>query len=262
MAPRDIRSNSVFCSFPPARHVHRAYAESTADTIEKATLMGGSANTSARPTLQAKVPLALKGIYSLFVAILVPVYWHHYGFADSFLWFSSMALLITAAALWLESPLLASMQLVSVFLLEMLWIADFLVRLVLGVQLVGIAAYMFSAENPLFVRGLSFFHAVLPFLLLWLVRRLGYHRRAWIVQTVFAWALLVFCFFFTDPSKNINWVFGPSPEPQSWLPPGVYLAVQMAVLLVCIYLPTHLVLQRFIPEPAKIAIDRTPDPRE
>jgi hypothetical protein len=56
------------------------------------------------------------------------------------------------------------------------------------------------------LRGLSLFHAVIPFLLLWLVYRLGYDRRGWIVQTLFAWLLLPVCFFLTDPAKNINWV--------------------------------------------------------
>jgi hypothetical protein len=197
-----------------------------------------------------RLPLALKLLYSLYVCVLVPVYWYHYGFADSFLWFSSLGLLITAAALWLESPLLASMQLVSIFLLEMMWIADFLGRILTGVQLVGIAAYMFEPDKPLYVRGLSLFHAVLPLLLVWLVYRLGYNRRAWIVQTLFAWPLLLLCFFFTDPAKNINWVFGPSQEPQTLVPPGVYLAAQMIFLPLFIYWPTHWVLRRVMPEKA------------
>lgn len=197
-----------------------------------------------------KLPLSLKIVYTLFVCVLVPTYWYHYGFADSFLWISSLALLITLAAVWLESPLLASMQLVSALLLELMWIFDYVMRLITGVQLVGIAEYMFNPEKPAWVRGLSLFHAVIPFLLLWLVYRLGYDRRAWIVQTVFAWLLLPFCFFFTDPAKNINWVRGPSKEPQKLVPPGVYLAAQMAFLPLCIYLPTHLALRAWMPEPA------------
>lgn len=194
-----------------------------------------------------KLPLWLKIVYTLFVSVLVPSYWYHYGFADSFLWFSSLALFIGLAAVWLESPLLASMQLVSVFLLEMMWIFDYVMRLITGVQLVGIAAYMFNEEKPLWVRGISLFHAVIPFLLLWLVYRLGYDRRAWIVQTVFAWLLLPFCFFFTDPAKDINWVFGPSQEPQKLVSPGVYLAAQMAFLPLFVYLPTHLALRAWMP---------------
>ena len=130
-----------------------------------------------------EIPLPVCVPYTLFVCILVPVYWRYYGPAN-FLWFSDLALLITLAALWLESPLLTSMQAVSVGLLELVWIADFVTRLVFGVRLVGMTDYMFKAEIPLLVRGLSLFHVVLPFLLFWLVYRLGYDKRAWMAQTL------------------------------------------------------------------------------
>src|SRR5207249_11962669 len=68
-------------------------------------------------------------------------------------------------------------------ILELVWIVDFLTRLTTGVQFLGLAEYMFRADNPLFVRGLSLFHVALPFLLLWLVYRLGYNWHAWIAQT-------------------------------------------------------------------------------
>ena len=211
-------------------------------------MKAGESKTAERPTTGGrKLPLWLKITYALFVCVLVPSYWYHYGFADSFLWISSLALLVTLVAVWLESPLLASMQLVSAFLLEMMWIFDYVVRLITDVQLVGIAAYMFDEEKPVWLRGLSLFHAVIPFLLLWVVYRLGYDRRGWIVQTVFAWLLLPFCFFFTDPAKNINWVRGPGQEPQKVVHPGVYLAAQMAFLPLCVYLPTHLGLRAWMP---------------
>jgi len=44
--------------------------------------------------------MLVKIIYTLFVCILVPVYWRYYGPAN-FLWFSDLALLLTWAALWL-----------------------------------------------------------------------------------------------------------------------------------------------------------------
>lgn len=86
------------------------------------------------------IPLAVKILYTLFVCVLLPTYWRHYWPAN-FLWFSDLALLIGLAALWLESPFLASMQAVSVLLLELVWIVDFLTRLVSGRQLIGIAEY-------------------------------------------------------------------------------------------------------------------------
>src|SRR5438874_116887 len=104
-------------------------------------------------------------VYTLFVAILVPVYWRYYGPAN-FLWFSDLALFITLAAVWLESSFLASMQAVSVGFLELLWLADFLVYLVGGVRLIGLSSYMFDPAIPLLVRGLSLFHVGMPFVLL------------------------------------------------------------------------------------------------
>jgi hypothetical protein len=193
------------------------------------------------------IPLAVKVPYTLFVCVLVPVYWRHYGPAN-FLWFSDLALFLAVPALWLENRLLAGTQAVSVFLLELMWIADFLIRLATGVRLVGIADYMFEAGKPLYLRGLSLFHFVLPFLLLWMVVRLGYDRRAWVAQTIFAWAVLLLCFFFTDPSQNVNWAFGPGNAPQHRVAPWLYLVLLMLFLPVCVYLPTHLVFRAVMPD--------------
>jgi hypothetical protein len=180
------------------------------------------------------------------VSVVVPVYWHAYG-PSNFLWFSDLALLITVAALWLESSWLASMQAVAVVLLELLWIVDFVGRFVTDVHLIGIAEYMFQTDKPLLLRGLSLFHLVLPFLLLWLVVRLGYEPRAWIVQTLVAWVVLPVCYCCTDPAANINWTFGPGQQPQTWVAPGLYVALLMVFFPLCVYVPTHLVLQAIMP---------------
>ena len=62
-----------------------------------------------------------------------------------------------------------------------------------------------------------------------------------------ACAVLPLCFFVTDPSENINWVFGPGKEPQTWVAPWVYLVLLMAFFPVCVYLPTHLALRAIMP---------------
>lgn len=193
-----------------------------------------------------EVPLLVKILYTVGVSVVVPVYWHAYG-PSNFLWFSDLALLLTVAALWLESPLLASMQAVAVVLLELLWIVDFVGRLVTGVHLIGIAEYMFQADKPRLLRGLSLFHLVLPFLLLWLVARVGYDRRAWMVQTLVAWVVLPVCYCCTKPSDNINWTFGPGQQPQTWMAPGLYVALLMLFFPLCVYVPTHLALRAMMP---------------
>src|SRR6185369_13742330 len=130
--------------------------------------------------------LWLKIVYTLFICVLVPVYWINYG-PGNFLWFSDIALLMTAAALWLESSLLASMMALSVIVLESVWIVDFVIGLIGGSSVIGLSAYMFDAKISLPLRALSLFHVVLPPLLVWLLYRLGYDTRALFVQIVLAW---------------------------------------------------------------------------
>jgi hypothetical protein len=192
------------------------------------------------------IPLWLKLAYTIFLCILVPLYWRYWGVAN-FLWFSDIALFITLLALWLESPLLASMQAISVLLPDLMWFVDLAVRLVMRRDVTGITKYMFRREIPWLVRWLSLFHIWLPPLLLWIVYVLGYDHRAWLAQTVLAIVVLVVCYFVTSPSVNINWVFGPFGKPQTKLPRLMYLVLLMAFFSFCIYLPAHLALAAMMP---------------
>lgn len=54
-------------------------------------------------------------------------------------------------------------------------------------------------------------------------------------------------YLLTDPSDNINWVFGPGGAPQQTLPPLAYLGLLMALLPLAVYLPTHLLFTRVLP---------------
>lgn len=187
------------------------------------------------------IPLWIKILYTLFLCVLVPVYWIHWG-PRNFLWFSDIALLATAIALWLESALLASMMTLAIALPELAWNADFFGRLVTGRHILGLSDYMFDGRKPLFLRALSLFHIVLPALLLWAVHRLGYEPRALAFQTVAALVILPVTYALTDPADNINWVYGPGRKPQTWTSPRAYLALIMLFFPVVIYLPTHLLL--------------------
>src|SRR5579872_4394227 len=133
-----------------------------------------------------RIPLWLKWAYTLFLAILVPYYMHSYG-PKNFLYFCDIAAFFTLGALWLESPLLASMPAVGILLPQTLWIVDFLAEAV-GLRLTGLTSYMFENQIPLFTRGLSLFHFWLPILLVWLVWRLGYAKKALPAWTLLAWA--------------------------------------------------------------------------
>jgi hypothetical protein len=206
----------------------------------------GSATFSPTPSSAGRpFGLVVRIPYTLFVAVLVPFYWDYYGPAN-FLWFCDIAVLLTLVALWLPNRLLASMQLVAIFLGSLIWLTDFLARLLTGHFLIRWTHYMFRPEIPLVIRALSLFHAWLPFLLLWMVWRLGYDKRGWLVQSVLAWVVLPICFFCTDPRRALNGVFGPSGEhPQTWMAPEWWLLLTMVLYPIGVFLPSHLLLMFF-----------------
>ena len=185
------------------------------------------------------IALEIKIAYTLFLAVLVPAYWAHYG-PRNFLWFSDIALLGAGAALWLESPLLASMMMLAVLLPESAWNLDFFGRLLTGHRMFDMSAYMFERERPRFIRALSLFHVPLPVGLVWLVHRLGYDRRAWLGQSLLALVVLPVTYWLTDPAENVNWVHGLG-APQRRLPPWLYLALLIVAFALVLYLPPHLV---------------------
>ena len=209
----------------------------------------------ALPQPGSNLPLWLKLAYTAFMAVLVPVYWHYYG-PTNFLYFCDLALLITLVGIWIESPFLVSMCAVGILALDALWVADFLSTLV-GFSLIGITDYMFNHENSLFLRGLSLYHGWLPFLLLYLVRSLGFDRRALPAWALLAWVLMLVCFFFMPPPNpepgltpvNINYVWGPSDyAAQNWVSPAVWLIGLMIGFPLLMFVPTHFLLLRFAPK--------------
>jgi hypothetical protein len=210
------------------------------------------APSQAAPDKPGRIPLWLKAGCTLFAAVTFPSYYAYYGFAHAFLWFSDIALLLTCIALWRESPLLASTQAVGVVLIELTYTLDFAVRLTTGTFLTGLSVYFFQGEDsPFWVRSLSLFHIPLPFLLLWLLWKLGYDRRAWWVQTALAWVLLPVCYFFTNSADNVNWVFGPRGTGWDWMPEWGWLVLLMIGFPLLVYLPSHAVFRKVFPEPSR-----------
>ena len=201
-----------------------------------------------------KLPVWLTVGYTAFMAVLIPVYWYWYG-PTNFLYFCDVCLILTLVAVWREDALLVSMCAVGIVLPQTFWVVDFLCNLV-GYRLTGMTAYMFNPKTSLFLRGLSLFHGWIPFLLLFLVWKLGYDRRAAKYWTVLAWGLILICFFLMpgpNPNAglqpvNINYVWGMSDDAaQTWMPTYAWLASLMIGLPVLLFFPTHLFLKKYMP---------------
>jgi hypothetical protein len=205
-----------------------------------------------------KIPLAAKVAGTAFLAVLVPVYLHTYG-PTNFLWFCDAALILTMAGMWLESPLLISMCAVGILLPQCLWLVDFGVNL-LGFHFLNLAGYMFDHRISLFTRGLSLFHGWLPLLLVWLLFRLGYDKKALPAWTVLAAVLGFVCYFITPPAGahlananvpiNINYLYGfNDQQPQHWVNQNLYVILWLCVLWLVAFLPTHLALRKIFAAP-------------
>jgi hypothetical protein len=209
--------------------------------------------TTTTKAAPRRVALSAKLAYTAFVSVVVPYYWVTYT-PWNFLYFCDIALLVTAAGIWLESPLLIGMQAVGIVLPQMVWVADFLGELFFGVHLTGVAHYMFNAEIPVFVRGLSSFHGWLPFVLLWLVHRLGYDRNALRTQLAVVAGVLLASFYLAPappPSAahpnwavNINYVYGfDDAHPQTMMAPELWLAM-MSGIAIAFCVSSHFIFVR------------------
>jgi hypothetical protein len=101
---------------------------------------------------------------------------------------------------------------------------------------------MFDAKYPLWLRGISLFHLALPPTLIWMLHEFGYDPRAYPAQLVLTIVVLVFCYAFTDPEKNINWVYGPGEKPQRKISPRLYFAILVPVITLGVVTPMHFLL--------------------
>ncbi|NQV23739.1 MAG: hypothetical protein HQ518_05160 [Rhodopirellula sp.] len=196
---------------------------------------------------RGRIPMNVKIVYSAFMAVLIPYYYHAYGPAN-FLWFCDVALIVTLIGLWTDSKFLVSTQAVAIVFPQFLWVADFFFNMAFGQPMVGLATYMFDSEISLFVRGLSLFHGWLPVLLLWLLWRLGYDRGAWKAQIGICWGVLLTAFLVlpgpTTLAGNVDKVFGWGETAQTVMHPLVWLGIVMLAYPLLVYIPSHLVFRK------------------
>ncbi len=204
-------------------------------------------NNSEQP--KTRIPLWLKLGYTAFMAVLIPIYWHNYG-PTNFLYFCDIALIVALIAIWRENALLASIPTVGILLPQLAWCLDFACGIA-GWFPLGLTRYMFDEALPLHLRALSLFHGWLPFLLLYLVIRLGYDRRALWLWTLTAWLAMAIAFFTLpkaanpdEPSSpyNVNYVFGVD-GPQTWMSEWAWFALVMLAVPLVFAVPAHMLLR-------------------
>ena len=185
------------------------------------------------------LPLWLKVGFTLWMVFWIPATLVIYG-PQNFFWLCNLASFLILAALWLESRLLMSAQLLSVLLVGLLWGLDVGVAFVSGVHPIGGTEYMFDESQPLAARLVSLYHLLLPVVSVYACKRLGYDPRALALQSLITWLVLPSTRWFTEVERNINWVYGPFGEVGEPFAPWLYVLVVMALWPLVLYLPVHL----------------------
>jgi len=199
-------------------------------------------NQSPHPPL---FPLWVRWVSLVWLAVWVPSYALHWGWAN-FLHLCDVAVLLTCIGFARSDVLLLSSQAASSLIGDLLWCLDAGWHLFAGRHLTGGTEYMWETRFPLWVRLLSLFHVALPMLLLAALRRAGYDRRALLLQSEIAMALLVVSRFL-GPTQNMNYAFADPKFHRAFGSAPVHLALIFAALLGIIYGPTHVLLARAFP---------------
>jgi len=197
-----------------------------------------------------RIALWVKVLYTLFVAFHLSVNLPFYG-PKNYLWFCDIGVLTTLLALWIESPLVLGITAIAILGTTLVWTVDLFWRIVMHRYLLGMSAYIFNRQVPVSVRLASTFHLWVPGLLLWMLWKLGYDRRALKYQTFIAIGLLIFCRIISPPppahtgqeNVNINFVYGndmsaPPPPQPAWEVLGRMIVWYWIIM----YLPTHVAL--------------------
>lgn len=189
------------------------------------------------------------------LAVYLPAYGLAYGFAN-FLFLCDLAVILAAIGIWTCNRLLLSSQAVGIVLVGVMWTLDVVARLVSGRHLIGATAYMWDPQWPLFTRLLSLYHVVLPVTLVLVLRRIGYDRRGYLLQSAIAIVAVAAGRLF-GPVANINYAFVDPILKRTWGGPLTQVAVVSGFLILVAYPLSHLLLSALCPTTGAEPPERT-----
>lgn len=202
--------------------------------------------------MDRKIPTWFVVGFSAFMFAFLPIYWWKYGPAN-FLYFCDISLLLTWLGVLVHGRMPAqgryfiSMAAVGITIPQLVWLADWLGQLAGYRTGTGLADFMFG-NSEAWLRAISLYHGIIPIILVWLVKQVGYVRSsglAWLV--VVAAALFVSYHFLPgivpDATAysvcNVNFAYGFScAKPQEFMHPHLWLAAVFA-MMAAITLVTH-----------------------
>jgi len=194
-----------------------------------------------------------RGLALVWLLVWAPAYAWGYGWAN-FLQLCDLAVILTCVGLWRGSPLLLGMSALSSLVIDVAWDLDLAFRALTGGHLFGGTEYMWDPRFSLPLRLLSLFHLVWPALLWWALRRVGYDRRALLAQALLALVVLGVSRV-VQPDANINFARADPFTHRAWGPAPVHVGLTVLALVGLVYAPTHALMVRVMPRPARTGPD-------
>jgi hypothetical protein len=183
----------------------------------------------------------------VWMAVWLPAYVRVWGWWNLLHWCDA-AVILTCVGLWFGSPALLSSQAVSALFAGVLWLANVGCRALTGRFFARGSEYMWDPQYPLWVRLLSFFHVLLPAVLLYGLWKVGYDRRGLALQAAIA-ALLLVGARFLPAELNTNYAYRDPVFNRAWGPGLVHLTVIFVGIVALLYWPTHVVLAKLFSAP-------------
>lgn len=183
--------------------------------------------------------LAIRLLFWIFVLAWVIVYAIYYPIAN-FLWTCNIGLLLAALGLALDdNRFILSVCLILVALPDLLWTIDVTTAWLTGEHPLGGTAYMFDPKIPWLVRLFSLEHLLLTPILIALLWRQGYDRRALPVTIGLVFTLYYLTYWLADPETQVNWVWGLFGRQQTLMPKTLYPLFAASVFSIVFLVPTH-----------------------
>ncbi|WP_406672831.1 hypothetical protein [Natronospira sp.] len=187
------------------------------------------------------IPLTVRLASTAWIILWVTVVLNNQG-PQNFFWLCNMAKFIVLFAIWRGDRLLISSQAGVMTLVGIGWTLDLFLGLLLGGSPTGFTDYMFGDELAPVARAVSLYHVALPPLMMWLVWRLGYDRRGPWLQCLIGALGVVGAWLFTEPYRNVNWVWSPFGVEQTWMPDPLWVLVLIVAYPLVLYFPGHWLL--------------------
>ncbi len=202
--------------------------------------------TANRKTVNGAEFRILRWVALAWVLVWTPIYWHEWGW-QNFFHFCDAAVFLTCIGLWTRSALLISSQAVNVLVASGAWLFEVGWRLMAGRGLFGGTDYLWDSHVALWVRLLTFFHVLVPIVLIYAITRVGYDRRGFALQCAIA-AVLLIAGGMMGAQENMNFAFADPVFHRALGPAPVHLIAIFAGTIVLTYLPAHILFVRFAPK--------------